>query len=96
LGKIKENIKTSAKDSTVLYELEQYKPCINEKCLHFIDHRKQSKMHWLKDPNQSNVDNPYNIRLEASRHFRTKNKDYRKAKTDYLETNKKIKEITGL
>jgi Uri superfamily endonuclease len=48
-------------------------------------------MQWLKDPNQSNVDNPYNLRLEASRHFRTKNKEYWKAKIDYLETNSKIK-----
>jgi hypothetical protein len=91
LEKIKENIKNSAKESTGLYELKQYKPCINEKCLHFIEHRKQPKMQWLKHPNQTNADNRYNLRLEASRHTRTKNKEYRKAKIDHLETNSKMK-----
>jgi len=96
LGKIKENSKTSAEKSTGLYELKWYKPYINEKCLHFIAHRKQAKMLWLKDPNQSNVDNPYSLRFEASRHFRTKNKEYQKATIDYLETNSKIRKDNRL
>jgi len=29
---IKENIKTSAKESLRLYELKQHKPCYNEEC----------------------------------------------------------------
>jgi hypothetical protein len=96
LGKIKENSKTSVEESTGLYELKQYKPQINEKCLRFINHRKQAKMQCLKYPDQSTVDNPYNLRPEAHRHFRTKNKEYQKAKIDYLETNSEIKKITGL
>ena len=29
-------------------------------------------MQWLQDPNQSNVDNINNVRLETIRHFRNK------------------------
>ena len=48
-------------------------------------------MHWLQDPNQSNVNNLNNVRREAIRHFRNKNKKYLKTKIDELETNSKIK-----
>jgi len=44
-------------------------------------------MHWLQDPNQSNVDNLNNLRREASRHFRNKKKEYLKAKINELEAN---------
>ena len=50
-------------------------------------------MQWVQDPNQSNVDNLRNVRLEASRHFRKKKKAYLKAKSYELETNSKIKNI---
>jgi len=40
-----------------LYELKQCKSWFDDECLHFIDRRKQAKMQWLQDPNQSNVDN---------------------------------------
>jgi len=53
-------------------------------------------MHWLQDPNQSNVDNLNNVRREASRHFRNNKKEYLKAKTDELEINSKIKNIRDL
>ena len=33
---IKENIKTSAKESVGLHELKQHNPCIDEECLHFF------------------------------------------------------------
>jgi len=53
--------------------------------------RKQAKMHWLQDPNQSNVENLNNVRHEANRHFSNKIKEYLKAKIDELETySKKI------
>jgi len=45
---------------------------------------KQIKMQWLKDPNQSNIDNPNSVTCEASRHFRNKKKKYLKAKIDEL------------
>jgi len=50
-------------------------------------------MQWLKDPNQRNVDNTYNLQPEASRHFRTKTKEYQKAKADGLEINSNTKNI---
>ena len=49
-----------------------------------------------QDPNQSNVDNLQNVRPEASRHFRNKNKEYLKAKTENLQTNSKIKNIRDM
>ena len=53
-------------------------------------------MEWLKDPNQSSVDNLNNIRCQACRHFRNKKKEYLKAKIDELVTNSKIKNIRDL
>jgi len=32
------------------------------------------KLQWLQKPNQSNVDNLNNVRLEVSRHLRNKKK----------------------
>ena len=54
---IKENTKTSAKESLGLHELKQHKPWFDEECLGFLDQRKQAKMQWIQDPSQSNVDN---------------------------------------
>jgi len=53
-------------------------------------------MHWLQDPNQSDVDNLNNIICEASRYLRNKKEEYLKAKIDELETNSKIKNIRDL
>ena len=52
-----------------------------------LDQRKQAKMLWLQDPNQSNVDNLENVRCEDGRHVGNKKKEYLKAKIDELETN---------
>jgi hypothetical protein len=38
----------------------------------------------VQDPSQRNVDNPKNVRGEASRHFRNKKKAYLKAKLRIL------------
>jgi hypothetical protein len=43
-------------------------------------------MKWIHDPSQSNVDNLNNVRRDASRHFRKKNKAYLKAKIEELLT----------
>ena len=67
--KIKENIKTSAKESLGLHELKQHK---EEECLGFLDQRKRAKMQRVQVPSQSNVDNLNNVRHEVSRHFRKK------------------------
>ena len=50
-------------------------------------------MQWVQDPNQSIVVNLNNVRLEASRHLRNKNKEYLKAEIDELETHSKIRSI---
>ena len=77
---IKENIKASAKESLGLHELKQHKPWFDEECLHFLDERKQAKLQWVQDPSQRNVDNLNNVRREASRHFRNKQRVFLKAK----------------
>jgi len=69
---IKENIKTSAKDSLCLHELKQHKPLFVKECLGFLDQRKQAKMQWIQDPSRSKVDNLNNVRRDASKHFRNK------------------------
>ena len=62
---IKENIKTSAKESLGQHELKQYKPCFDEECVDFLDQRKQADIQWVQDPNQSNVDYINNVRREG-------------------------------
>ena len=59
-------IKTPTKEKLGLHELKQHKPWFDG----FLDKRKQAKMQWVKDPNQSNADNLNNVRLEASRHMK--------------------------
>ena len=53
-------------------------------------------MQGVQDPSQSNVDNPNNVRCEASRHFRNKKKAYLKVEIVTLETNSKIQNIRDL
>jgi hypothetical protein len=93
---IKENIKTSAKDSLGLHEMKQHKLWFEQECFDISDQRKQAKTQWLQDPSQINVDNLNNVRRDASRHFRNKKKAYLKAKIEELETNSKIKNIRDL
>ena len=50
-------------------------------------------MKWLQHPSQSNADNLYTVRREASRHFRNKKKEYVKSKIDKLETNSEMKTL---
>jgi hypothetical protein len=47
--------------------------------------KKQAKMQRLQQPNQNNVDKINNVRREASRHFRNKKKEHRKAKIGDLK-----------
>ena len=72
---IKENIKTSAKESLGLHELKQHKPWFDKECVGFLNQRKQAK---IQDPSRSNSDNLNNVRRDASRHFRNKKKAYLK------------------
>jgi hypothetical protein len=63
----------------------------NEECVRFLDQRKQAKMQWFQDRNQSHVDYLNNVRSELCRLFRNK----KEVKIYELETNNKIKNITG-
>jgi hypothetical protein len=47
---IKENNKTSAKESLGLHELKRHKLRLDEECLGFLDQRKQAKIQCVKDP----------------------------------------------
>jgi len=53
-------------------------------------------MQWIQDPSRSNVDNLDNVRCNASRHFRNKQKVYLKAKIEELETNSKVNNVRDL
>ena len=90
---IKENMQNSAKVSLCFYELKQHKTRFNEEYSQFLDQREQPNLQWFQDPNQSNVGNFNNVRHEVSRHFRSKKKEYLKAKIEKLGTNSKIKNI---
>jgi len=59
--------------------LKKHKTWFDENCLLLLDERNQAKMHSLQNPNQSRVDILNNVRREANRHFRSKNKEYLKA-----------------
>jgi hypothetical protein len=69
---IKENIQISAQDSLGLHERKHHNPCFYAECIQFLDKRKQAKIQWLQNPNQSIGDNLNNVKREASTHFRNK------------------------
>jgi len=48
--------------------LKQHKPWFDEECLGFLDQRKQAKMLWLQNQNQSNID-LNSVRHEVGRHI---------------------------
>jgi hypothetical protein len=47
--------------------IRQHKAWFDVECSQFLDQRKQAKMQWLQDPNQSDVDNLNNLPHEASK-----------------------------
>jgi len=93
---IKENIKTSVKESLGIHKLKHHKPWFDEECLGFLDQRKRAKIQWVQDPSQSKVDNPNNVRHEVSRYFREKKKAYLRARILEPETNSRNKNIRDL
>jgi hypothetical protein len=91
---IRENIKTSTKENVGYQKLKHNKPWFDDECSKLTDQRKQAKLQWLQNPNQTNRDNLQNVRHETSRIFRNKKREYLKVKIHELETNnKKILEI---
>jgi uncharacterized protein YaaR (DUF327 family) len=88
-----EDIKISSKESLGYYELKKHKAWFNDGCSKLLDQKKQAKLQWLQDPSEINGDNLNNIRREADRHFRNKNREYLKDKINELATNNKNKNI---
>jgi predicted metallo-beta-lactamase superfamily hydrolase len=87
---IRENIKTSDKQSLSYFELKKHKPWFDEGCSKLLDQRKQAKLQWLHDQSAINGDDLNNVRCEASRYFRNTDK------INELATNSKNKNITDL
>ena len=79
-----------------MQEMKRHKPWFDEECLGILDQRKQTKMQWIQDSRQSNVDTLNKARRDASRHFRNKKKTYLKGKIEELETYSKINNIRDL
>jgi hypothetical protein len=48
---VRENIKTSVKESLGCYELKKHKPWFDEGCSKLLEQRKQATLQWLQDPN---------------------------------------------
>jgi hypothetical protein len=93
---IRENINISAKESLGYFEFKKLKPWFDEGCLKLLDQWTQAKVQWLQDPSEINGDNLINVKLEASRHFRNKKREYLKDKINELPTNSKNKNIREL
>jgi hypothetical protein len=53
-------------------------------------------LQWLQDPSEIKGDNLNDIRHEASKHFRNKQREYLKDKINELATNSKNKNIRDL
>jgi len=86
----KENFKTSSNESLGLYELKQHIQWFDVGSVGFLDQRKQAKLQGYGIQKQSNIDNPNNVRCEASRHSRNNKKENLKANIYELETNSNI------
>jgi hypothetical protein len=90
---IRENITISTKGSLGYCELKKHRPWIDEACSK-LDQRKQAKLQWLQDPSEINGNNLKILRLEASRYFKNKKREYLKDKINELSTNSKnIREL---
>jgi hypothetical protein len=91
INSARETIKISAKESLDYIELKKHKPWLDEGCSKLLDQRKQAKLQWLQDPSEANGNNLYNVKREASKHFRNKKREYLKDKIDELATKSKSK-----
>jgi hypothetical protein len=89
-------MKTSAKENLGYQKLKLNKPWFHDECSKFIDQRKQAKLQWLQNPNQTNRDNLQKLRRETGRIFRKKKREYLKGKINELESNNKNKNVRDL
>jgi hypothetical protein len=78
---------TSAKLNIRYHDLKHNKPWFDDEYLKLIYQRKQAKLQWLQNPNQTNRDNLQNLRRETRRTFRNKKMEYLKGKINELEIN---------
>jgi hypothetical protein len=85
----------SAKESLGYFELKKHKPWFDKGYSKLLGQKKQAKLQ-LQDPSEINGDNLNNVRLEASRHFWNKNREYLKDKINELVTKSKNKNIRDL
>ena len=67
---IKKSVITTVKESLFLYEKKEHNPKFDEECLKLLDQKKQTKMQWLKDPNQRNLGNLNSVSREVRKHFK--------------------------
>jgi hypothetical protein len=93
---IREKIRTSAQESLGYCESKHRKQWFDEECSKLADRRKRAKLQGLQDPSEANEDKRSDVRREASRHFRNKEREYLKDKINELESNSKTKNIRDL
>jgi hypothetical protein len=77
-------------------ESKLHKQWFDEECSQLADGKKQTKLQWLQDPSDVNEDNLSDVRREASRHFRTKKREYLKDRINECESNSKNKNTRDL
>jgi hypothetical protein len=61
-----------------------------------VNRKKQAKLRWLQDTSEANEDNLCDVRREASRHFRKKEREHLEDKINELESNSKNKNTRDL
>jgi hypothetical protein len=61
-----------------------------------LHQRKQAKLQWLQDTSEINGGNFNKVRRKASRHFRSKKREYLQDKINELAMNSKNKNIRDL
>jgi hypothetical protein len=55
-----------------------------------VDRKKQAKLQWSQDPSEVTEDDLSDVRREASRHFRNKEREYLKDKINGLNQTVRI------
>jgi hypothetical protein len=65
----------------------EHKPWFVEGCSKVSDQKKQAKLEWLQDPSEVNRGDLNNVRHEASRYCKNKNRTYLKHKINELAKN---------
>jgi hypothetical protein len=93
---IRENIKILAQESLGYCQSNHCKPWFDEEYSKLVDGMKQAKVQWLQDPSEANEYNLSDIRQEASRHFRNKEREYLKDRINELESNSQNKNSRDL